>query len=379
MSKNIAIIGAGLAGLNCAKNLEKIRGATIDLYEKSNSIGGRIKTDKFDGFLLDHGFQVFLPNYPEARISFDYQKLQLFSFKAGAKINGKYVGDPFREPEVLLPTLFSSIGTLKDKLLILKMRYEKVTSRNNQTAHEFLKDYGFIDQIIENFFKPFFSGVFLNKNLENSASFFLFLYRLFSRAYATLPQDGMQELPKNLADQLKKTNISLSTSVEIIDSQTIKLPNGEIKNYDFVISAHALKEAQFYSVITDYFWVNHENAQRFSKALELFTDKKYINHIAPISLANPNYAPKDKVLLSVNSLEVGEVKDIQSELEAIFPGVVFNFLKRFEIKEALPKAGQNNLPDDQIIRCGDYLETPSINGALVSGRKAAEKVKALLP
>ena len=109
MSKNIAIIGAGLAGLNCAKNLEKIQGATIDLYEKSNSIGGRIKTDKFDGFLLDHGFQVFLPNYPEARISFNYQKLQLFSFKAGAKIDGKYVGDPFREPEVLLPTLFSSI------------------------------------------------------------------------------------------------------------------------------------------------------------------------------------------------------------------------------------------------------------------------------
>ena len=111
--------------VSTALKLRKSNQFDIDIFEKNASIGGRIKTDEIDGFLLDHGFQVFLSNYPEAKQAFDYSNLKLSEFKAGAKIDGKYVGDPFREPEVLLPTLFSNIGTLKDKLLILKLRFEK--------------------------------------------------------------------------------------------------------------------------------------------------------------------------------------------------------------------------------------------------------------
>ena len=258
MKKKVAILGAGLAGLNCAKNLEEDSTISIDLFEKESSIGGRIKTDEVDGFLLDHGFQVFLPNYPEAKEAFNYEKLSLNKFLPGAEINGSYIGDPLRTPSALIPTLFSSIGSIKDKLLILKLRNEKKTPAPNLSALEYLKDYGFSDKIIQHFFRPFFSGVFLNKELENDASFFLFLYRLFSRGYASLPQNGMQELPLNLAEQLTRTNIHLNTSTEILDEQKLKLPDGEVQFYDFIVQAYPSPSTDYYSVTTDYFWSEGE-------------------------------------------------------------------------------------------------------------------------
>ncbi len=378
MGKNIAIIGAGLAGLNCAKHLEQLTDAKIDLYEKNQAVGGRIQTDEVDGFLLDHGFQVFLSKYPEAMKTFDYGKLNLYPFTAGAHINGRYVGDPTREPGSLGSTLLAPIGTMKDKLLILKMRFNPPRPKQNQTARELLHEYGFSEKIIKNFFQPFFSGVFLNRELENSAEFFIFLYQLFSADYATLPKKGMQELPQNLAAQLKRTNIHRSTAITINDSTTMTLPNGEVKTYDHIISAHPPKSTEFYSVTTDYFWADDHSPHHFdSAALALFTETKLINHIAPLSIANPHYAPEGKLLLSVNSLTEASTEEISAELTTLYPGISFNFLKRYVITEALPKMKPYIREKNSAISCGDFMETPSINGALVSGRKTAEHIAQL--
>ena len=378
MGKNIAIIGAGLAGLNCAKNLEQLTDATIDLYEKNQAIGGRIQTDEVDGFLLDHGFQVFLSKYPEAMKTFDYGKLNLYPFTAGAHINGRYVGDPTREPGSLGSTLLAPIGTMKDKLLILKMRFNPPGPKQNQTARELLHEYGFSEKIIKNFFQPFFSGVFLNRELENSADFFIFLYQLFSADYATLPKKGMQEIPQNLAAQLKRTNIHLSTPITINDSTTVTLPNGEVKTYDHIISAHPPKSTEFYSVTTDYFWAEDHSSDDFdSAALALFTETKFINHVAPLSIANPHYAPEGKLLLSVNSLIEASTEEISAELKTLYPGMRFHFIKRYVINEALPKMKAYQKEKNSAISCGDFMETPSINGALASGRKTAEHIAQL--
>lgn len=378
MGKNIAIIGAGLAGLNCAKHLEQLTDANIDLYEKNQAVGGRIQTDKFDGFLLDHGFQVFLSKYPEAMKTFNYGELSLYPFTAGAHINGRYVGDPTREPASLGSTLLAPIGTMKDKLLILKMRFNPPRPKHNQTARELLKDYGFSEKIIKSFFQPFFSGVFLNRELENSAEFFIFLYQLFSTDYATLPKKGMQELPQNLAGQLKRTNIHLSTTITIKDSSTITLPNGEVKTYDHIISAHPPKNTEFYSVTTDYFWAKDHLPHNFNSAsLALFTETKFINHVAPLSIANPHYAPEGKLLLSVNSLAEASSEEIGAELKTLYPSINFNFLKRYVINEALPKMRPQTKEKNSVISCGDFMETPSINGALASGRKTAEYIAQL--
>ena len=369
MTTKIAIIGAGISGLNCARHLEKNPNVSIDIFEKDSSIGGRIQTDEVDGFLLDRGFQVFLKSYPEAIETFDYSKIELFNFLPGAEINGEYIGDPLRTPSVLISTLFSSIGNLKDKLLILKLRFENKPPRKKISTLKYLKEYGFSEKIINKFFRPFFSGVFLNKELENDAEFFLFLYKLFSIDYASIPKQGMGELPKEIERLLTRTNIHLNSNVEIIENNTIRINDTKNLSYDHIISAHPSKNTSFYQVTTDYFWTDKSEDLK-SPSLKLFTKSNYINHIAPISLANPNYAPEGKVLFSVNSLNEHNIEKVKTELHHLFPGKEFRFLKRYSIPKALPKIKK----EKNGLQCGDWLETPSINGALVSGRKVAEKI-----
>ena len=82
-SADVLIIGAGLAGLCCARRLAEA-GVTFQIVEASDGIGGRVRTDEVDGFLLDRGFQVLLTAYPEARRVLDYSRLDLKPFSPGA-------------------------------------------------------------------------------------------------------------------------------------------------------------------------------------------------------------------------------------------------------------------------------------------------------
>ena len=374
---NIAIVGAGLAGLSCAKQLEENTNFNITIFEKDSRIGGRIKTDFIDGFTLDHGFQVLLPRYPEVKRCIDLKKIELYPFPAGAKIDGNYIGDPLRDLYSLIPTIASGVGTIKDKLLILKLRFED-SAPKTQTAHEYLKDYGFSEEMISKFFVPFFAGVFLNKNLENSASFFLFLFKIFAQDYATLPKNGMKDLPKNIKDQLTRTKIFLNTEIKIKNKSTILINSDETKEYDVIVKATPEDVDNFYEVTTDYFYTDIESWEksRYSSSLNLYTKTQYINHLAPVSIVNPNYAPKDKILFSVNALKEFNQQLITDELGNLFPEVEFTFIKRYVIKRALPKlpTKHKGLELDSLYRCGDYLSSPSINGALLSGKEAAKRI-----
>ena len=79
MNPSIIIIGGGLSGLTAARQIHQ-KGIDFLLLEASDRIGGRIKTDEINGFRLDHGFQVLLTAYPEARRWLDYTKLNLKAF-----------------------------------------------------------------------------------------------------------------------------------------------------------------------------------------------------------------------------------------------------------------------------------------------------------
>jgi phytoene dehydrogenase-like protein len=121
----VIIIGAGLSGLTAAKVL-KAAGKSVLVIEASDAVGGRVRTDELDGFLLDRGFQVLLTAYPEAKRFLDYDALKLCRFDPGALILNTRdiikIGDPIRQPGTLINTLFSSAGTLADKLRMLKLK-----------------------------------------------------------------------------------------------------------------------------------------------------------------------------------------------------------------------------------------------------------------
>jgi phytoene dehydrogenase-like protein len=122
---DVLIVGGGLAGLCCARRLAAA-GVTCQVLEASNAVGGRVRTDRVEGFLLDRGFQVLLTAYPEARQALDYDALELRPFEPGALIRcgGRFqrLVDPWRRPKHVLATAFSSVGSLADKLRIASLR-----------------------------------------------------------------------------------------------------------------------------------------------------------------------------------------------------------------------------------------------------------------
>ena len=202
---------------------------------------------------------------------------------------------------------------------------------------------------------------------------FLISYlKFFSRDYASIPKNGMEDLPKNILAQLKKTKIHLNNDVQIINDQKLKIKNREL-DYDTIIKAYPSNhDISFYSITTDYFW----SYEDLFKSARLYLNKDNninINHIAPLTNANPNYSPKGKYLYSVNNLNNASKELVTRELNHLFPKMKFEFIKRYFIKNALPKITKsyNGSVD---YNCGDYLISPSIDGALKSGRLVAEKV-----
>ena len=120
----IHIIGAGVSGLIAAKVLEE-HGYYPTLIESSDDVGGRIKTVNNNGYQLDKGFQVLLTEYPKAKKHVDYKALKLQKLVPGACIfktsKPTRIGNPIGDISLLIPTLFSDIGTVADKLKIIKL------------------------------------------------------------------------------------------------------------------------------------------------------------------------------------------------------------------------------------------------------------------
>ena len=235
-SSKIHIIGAGVSGLIAAQVLENY-GYQPTIIEATSSVGGRVKSDLVNGYSLDRGFQVLLTSYPAAKKYLDFETLTLQKLLPGAVIfkNGKAqtIGDPLRSISLLIPTLFSSIGSLSDKLKILKLNtllkkknVDTIFKEDEKTTFQYLKDIGFSEEMIQTFFKPFFSGIFLEPNLDTSSRMFEFVYKMFGEGLAVLPKAGIQAISDQLKDNLKNTKILLNSEVASLKDKGIILKDG---------------------------------------------------------------------------------------------------------------------------------------------------------
>jgi len=404
--KKIYIVGAGLSGLIAALELEKA-GLSAVILEASDRIGGRMKTDVEAGYRFDHGFQVLNTAYPEPKRYLDFQALQLKNFDPGAIIfeekDSYILTDPLRNPLKLVGMAVSRVGTFLDKVRVFtltqdlkKKSLETIFAEPSSPTHEYLKNYGFSDAIISNFFRPFFRGIFLEKDLETSSRMFEFVFKMFSQGYAAVPAKGMGEIPKMIKSQLQRTEIKLNTPVASVEGENILLSDGtQIKADRIIVAVQpdlVMKqlEGQFAparKVINLYFAAPKSFLGR--PMIGLLTGKRVINNLVFMEDVSKEYAPKGKSLLSVTVLdtplaEKELIKVVQSELEEIsgWKADQFKHLKTYFISHALPQVGDLKLSIpfteckvlDHVFLAGDYLLNGSINAAMTSGRIAAEAV-----
>ncbi len=406
--KNILIIGGGLAGLACALRLHEA-GARPLILEGSDAFGGRVRTDEVDGFLLDRGFQVYLDAYPEAGILLDTKRLDLRPFKPGALIyqNGKLhrVMDVFREPKHLLTSALAPIGSIPDKLRVALLKWrlgraslEEIASHEDMTTEKFLITEGFSPAMIDQFFRSFYGGIFLENDLRTSSRMFEFTFKMFSQGSATLPALGMGEIPRQLAARLPAAAIRLGARTVEICPGRITLESGEQLSADaIVVATDATSAAQLVpglegeattwrSVTCLYFAAAHSPLREAIIALR-GAGSGLVNNVCVPSDVAPGYAPPGQALISVSVLGIRNLADLESqvvrELESWFGQEVREWwhLRTERIERALPEqapgsgfCGPGFRHHGGIFVCGDHLWSASIEGAIISGSRTADAI-----
>ena len=408
---DVIIVGAGLSGLSAAVHLHR-QGRKVFILEASDRAGGRVKTDSVDGFILDRGFQVLLTAYPEAKKLLNYKDLQLCKMLPGATVlydGGTFeIADPFRRPKALFSTLFAPVGTILDKINTLwlknklqKMSIDTIFTQPEQTTLQQLSDYGFSQKMIQRFYKPFLSGIYLENQLTTSNRMFDFVMKMFSDGDVAIPALGMEEIPKQLVSQLPESSIQYYKKVSKIVENTLILEDGTTFEANQIVIATNANELtkQFLpnqkttaqQVTNVYFEARIAPTKKAIVVLNASSTKKWVNNLTVLSNVSKMYAPPEKVLISISYNGLAPIEDFElaenmkKELEQWYGKQVqdWKMIKTYRIDYALPiqDSVKNELSiseikiSDTLFICGDYLLNGSVNAAVKTGRLVAEAMK----
>ena len=384
--KPILIVGGGIAGLQAANILHQ-NNADFILFEKQASLGGRVSSTKKDGFILDRGFQVLQTSYPEVQRSLDLTALNLSFFESGAMVKDQMFFNPLRRPF----DLFSSdILTFKDVFSLAKIWFRLQThvpalDGNKQTTKELIESYSFSDRFKNEFLTPFFQGVFLQESLSQPASLFFYYLHQFLYGNAAIPAGGMQAIPDQMASWLPVDKLKLNQEIIALDAKSVTLKSGEIIEgeavilaVDLPVVAKLLKVDVPATLSSKTYYFSAKSSVKQPALLRLVGEDNLL-HFTCLTDVNPFLAPKGKSLYSATSLTKCSEKEVKTALENQLPGQKLTFIHSFDIPHSLQKvdayeAVKNAAKD--IVLAGDYLEFPSLQGALYSGRKAAEEILA---
>lgn len=410
---DVAIIGGGLSGLCCGLELMS-RGIKFVILEASDDVGGRVRTDVVEGFQLDRGLQVLLTAYPEAKRVLDYEKLKLKPFYPGAMIHSDgrfhWVADPFRHPIDAASGAFSPIGSLIDKLRVAKLRgivcsgsVEEIFSRPEMTTREKLLKLGFGPGIIQNFFRPFLTGVYFDPDLEVSSRMFEFGFRMFFSGDTSLPEKGMGAITKQIASRLPVDSIVLNSRVSSIEGRKVILESGDAVDCRAIVVA--TEEPETARLVGG----PSPKGFRSSTCLHYAAERPPVEHpilvmngsskgvvnnlIVPTNL-HPSYAPNGKSLITVNVTGNPEVSDerlessVRGGLREFFGPMVrdWKILKIDRIRYSLPlqtiptpnRPWESIKVKDGLFCCGEYLSVDSMQWAMASGRNAGDSVAKFL-
>jgi phytoene dehydrogenase-like protein len=402
----IYVVGAGLAGLSCARHLLE-HGVNATVLEAADGVGGRVRTDVVDGFLLDRGFQMLLTAAPQAKGLLDYRALELHPFEPAAliRIDGRFVRvtDPFREPGAALSTLLAPVGGLGDKLRLARLRRRALRedpatmlARPEAPTSGALAWYGFSPTMVERLFRPLFAGVLMDPRLHTSSRMFELALRMLAVGRAALPSRGMGSIPEQLAAALPG-GVHLRRAATRVERGKLTLTGGELlrpaavvvatdgPSASWLLGEQVLAPPGSMPVTCLYFGTEHPPLDEPVLMLN-GEGSGPVSHCCVPSAVSPTYAPPGGHLVSVSVLgdapqdEELERAVVEQLADWFGSGVLaWDLLATYRIEHAQPAQPVGALdPPERPVRlepglylCGDHRDNASIDGALASGRRAA--------
>jgi phytoene dehydrogenase-like protein len=410
---DVVVVGAGLAGLAAATTL-RAAGRNVLILEASDGVGGRVRTDRVDGFLLDRGFQILLTAYPEVSRQLDVAALRLRPFEPGALVwrngRGHAVVDPFRDPlrsltkpGSLVASATAPIGSLLDKARVARMRLQlqrgparDLLRRPDTTTIAALRSRGYSPAMIDRFFRPLFGGIQLDPALETSARMFDIIFRCLADGEAAVPADGMGAIPAQLAARLPTEAIRLDTEVAEVSGSSVTTMHGHRVTADAVIvavegpAAHRLVGTRpVASRAVTAVWFAADQPPTKQNLIVLDGDGRGpAGNVAIMTNAAPEYAPEGQALIVAaiaGSADPDAERAVRSQLRRWWGTSVdsWRHLRTDAITHGQPDQSPPFSPKRSIslgnglFVCGDHRDTGSIQGALFSGRRTGEAVAAL--
>ncbi len=392
------MVGAGLAGLSAATRLAAA-GVDVQVLDAGGHAGGRLATERIDGFVVDRGFQVLNTGYPRAA-DFDLDALRLGWFQRGAIIRvddrAHRVIDPRQRPSTVLGTATAPIGSPREKAALaafsLRAGYTPVPrllTAPERTAEQALRSAGVGDTTLERFLRPFLAGVLLEDSLATSSRYLDLLWRSFVRGSIGLPADGMQALGDQLAGRMGADRLHLHSAVRAVGPGRVVTDSGRWSADAVVVATdpdtatrllpavHASAPRQ----VTTHYHVLPESPWEAPLIVLGQPHGRLVNSVV-LSDAQPRYSPDGRALVASSTLATTGEQEVRAEIaeaHGVAPGDL-DHLTSVTVAGAQPAAVpplQLRRPvdlGDGVYVCGDHRDTPSIQGAMASGARAARAV-----
>ena len=403
-SADVVVVGAGLAGLVAAGRLQEA-GLDVVLVEQSDGVGGRVRTDVVDGFRLDRGFQLLNPAYPEARTALDLDALDLRPFLAGLVVclgSKRYaLGDPLRLPTAIRNDLTAPIGSMKEKVAFgtwvagLGLGSARpIRDADDRPLIEELRARGIGGALTDRVLRPFLSGVLAEEELTSSQRMASLLLRAFARGNPSVPALGMQAMPDQLAARLRPGTVHLGTRVTAMRAGSVETDAGTLTARAVVSAVDGeaatglgVPGSPMRSLTTWWYAADEPPSDRALLHVDAERRGPLANTVVMTNAA-PSYSTDGRALVAATAVGAGPASEADARRHAgLLHGADpsgWQLLREDVITHALPvhPAGQplaqQVVLGDGLFVCGDHRDTPSIQGALVSGRRVADAVLAEL-
>ncbi|MFM8871135.1 MAG: NAD(P)/FAD-dependent oxidoreductase [Actinomycetota bacterium] len=400
---DVSIVGAGLAGLVAARVLSRA-GLSIAVIEASDDVGGRVRSDIVDGFILDRGFQVLLTAYPELHRHLDLRALDLRMFEPGALVwrdgEGHVVGDPLRRPKTVVDTATAPIGSVLDKARIALLRMKlvrrdpKMLLRGDDVpTATALRAFGFSSAIIERFFRPLVGGIQLDPNLGTSRRMFDVIFRTLATGDTGVPAKGMGEITRQLAANLPSGSVHLNCAVTKVEPGRITTSSGHtIASRAVVVATEGPTASSLLGLpqVTSraagcvYFSADTAPVAGSYIVLDGHGQGPVLN-VAVMSNVADTYAPPRRhlVVAALPGVAEGDIEQLaRTQLRSWWGPQVdgWKTLRSYRIPHGQPgqdppfNPKKNVALGEGLFVCGDHRDTGSIQGAMFSGRRCAESV-----